>query len=60
MESTKQFWSFIKTLRKDSSGIPALRNRETGDLETDSKQKAELLTVNIKDNSRKNVCQTYQ
>ena len=43
MESTKQFWRFIKTLRKDSSGIPALRNRETGDLETDSKQKAEVL-----------------
>ena len=42
-DSAKKFWNFIKTLRKDSSGIPALRDMDTGTLVTDSKQKAELL-----------------
>ncbi len=42
-ESTKQFWSFVKSLKKDSSGIPALKDLETGELITDSKAKANLL-----------------
>jgi len=41
MESPKQFWSFIKSLKKDSTGIPALK--ENGVLVTDSKQKADTL-----------------
>ena len=41
LESPKQFWSFIKSLKKDSSGIPTLK--DNGILITDSKQKAELL-----------------
>jgi hypothetical protein len=42
LESTKQFWSFVKKLKKDSSGIPALKDAQGG-LVTNNKEKAELL-----------------
>ena len=41
VESTKQFWGFIRKLKKDCTGIPALR--ENGKLVTDSVGKAEIL-----------------
>ena len=41
-ESNKKFWSFIKGLKKDSFGIPSLKN-ESGILEMENKQKAALL-----------------
>jgi hypothetical protein len=43
IESNKQFWSFVKTLKKDSTGIPALKDSDTGELVTDNKTKANLL-----------------
>jgi hypothetical protein len=46
MESKKQFWSFIKKLKKDSTGIPALKDR--GTLISDNIQKAELLNNQFK------------
>ncbi|XP_072021949.1 uncharacterized protein [Amphiura filiformis] len=42
LESSKQFWSFIKSLKNDSSGIPALKDAHGG-LVTCNRQKAELL-----------------
>ena len=41
LESKKQFWSFVKSLRKDSSGVPALK--EKGILTSEDRQKAEIL-----------------
>ena len=41
IDSPKQFWSFVKKLRKDNMGIPALRKQAK--LFSDSKTKAELL-----------------
>ena len=41
IESPKQFWSFVKKLRKDSMGIPALRSG--GQLVSESTGKAEIL-----------------
>lgn len=41
LESKKQFWSFIKNLRKDSSGIPSLKDK--GVLYSGDRQKAEIL-----------------
>ena len=41
LDSKKQFWSFVKSLKNDSSGIPALKNQ--GVLISDNIQKAELL-----------------
>ena len=37
----KRFWSYIKSLKKDSSNISPLR--ENGILQSDDKQKAEIL-----------------
>ena len=45
-ESTKKFWSFIKSMKMDSTGISTLRN-ETG-LEADNKRKAEILNKQFK------------
>ena len=41
LDSKKQFWSFVKSLKNDSTGIPALKNQ--GVLISDNIQKAELL-----------------
>ena len=41
-ESNKKFWTFIKGLKKDSFGIPSLKN-ESGILVMENKQKAALL-----------------
>ena len=41
LDSKKQFWSFVKSLKNDSTGIPALKNQ--GVLISDNTQKAELL-----------------
>ena len=41
IESPKQFWSFVKKLRKDSVGIPALKSCD--ELISDSNGKAEIL-----------------
>ena len=41
LESKKMFWSFIKNLRKDSSGIPSLKDK--GVLYSEDRQKAEIL-----------------
>ena len=41
LESTKQFWTFVKSLKKDSSGIPALKSN--GELIIDNKSKPEVL-----------------
>ena len=46
MESKKQFWSFVKSMRKDTSGIQALKNQ--GVLVSDNKTKAELLNAQFK------------
>ena len=45
LASVKQFWSFIKSLKKDSTGIPALKDSHKSELVTDSKGKAELLNM---------------
>ncbi|XP_072048268.1 uncharacterized protein [Amphiura filiformis] len=42
IQGNKQFWSFIKSLKKDSSGIPALKD-ENNMLVTDNIKKANLL-----------------
>ena len=42
-ESSKQFWSFVKKLRRDSMGIPALR--KDGLLVSDDVGKAEILNA---------------
>ena len=39
-EKIKQFWSFVKSLKKDAYGITSLR--ENGILKTDSKEKANI------------------
>ena len=39
---TKEFWSFMKSLKKDSSGIPALKDTHKGELDTDNKTKTEI------------------
>ena len=41
LDSKKQFWSFVKSLKNDSTGIPALKNQ--GVLISDNIKKAELL-----------------
>ena len=41
LESRKQFWSFVKKLKKDSSGISTLRSE--GLLVSENQQKAEIL-----------------
>ena len=41
LDSKKQFWSFVKSLKSDSTGIPALKNQ--GVLISDNIQKTELL-----------------
>ena len=41
LDSRKQFWSFVKSLKNDSTGIPALKNQ--GVLISDNIKKAELL-----------------
>ena len=41
LESTKQFWNFVKSLKKDNTGISALKHQ--GELITDTKQKVEIL-----------------
>ncbi len=41
LESKKQFWSFVSNLKKDTSGIHALKDQ--GILYSDNKKKAELL-----------------
>ena len=46
MESKKQFLSFVKNMRKDASGIQALKNQ--GVLVSDNKTKAELLNAQFK------------
>ena len=43
-ESTKELYSFIKSLNNDNTSISALRNPETGNLVIDSQQKAEILS----------------
>lgn len=43
MDSKKKFWSFVNRLRKDSTGIPSLRDQ--GNLISDNAQKAELLNM---------------
>ena len=43
VESSKQFWSFVKKLRRDSMGIPALR--KDGLLVSDDVGKAEILNA---------------
>ncbi|XP_072046406.1 uncharacterized protein [Amphiura filiformis] len=45
LDSNKQLWSFMKTLKKESTGIPALLDSNTGDLVVDSKTKVELLNI---------------
>ena len=40
-ENTKQFWSFIKSKRQDSTGVAPLINKE-GYLHSDSTKKAEI------------------
>ena len=42
--STKQLFSFIKSLQTDNTGIPALKDQTTGLLVTDGIEKAELLS----------------
>ena len=42
--STKQLFSFIKSLQNDNTGIPALKDQTTGILVTNSIEKAELLS----------------
>ena len=39
-EKIKKFWSFIKSLKKDTFGITSLR--ENGILKTDAKEKADI------------------
>ena len=39
-EKIKKFWSFVKSLKKDTFGITSLR--ENGILKTDSKEKANI------------------
>ena len=46
MESKKQFWSFVKSMRKDTFGMQALKNQ--GVLVSDNKTKAELLNAQFK------------
>ena len=46
LESRKQFWSFVKNLKKDSTGIPALKDH--GILVSDNTKKAELLNNQFK------------
>ncbi|XP_072039626.1 uncharacterized protein [Amphiura filiformis] len=41
LDSKKQFWSFIKNISKDSTGISALKDH--GALVSDNKQKADIL-----------------
>ena len=42
--STKQLFSFIKSLQNDNTGIPALKDQTTGILVTNSIEKAEVLS----------------
>ena len=47
IQGNKRFWTFIKGLRKDSAGIPALKNEDCI-LVTDNIKKAELLNKQFK------------
>ena len=37
LNTTKEFWSFMKSLKKDASGIPALKDTHKGELVTDNR-----------------------
>ena len=44
--STKQFWRYVKSLRRDNSGISPLK--QDGKLHNDSNDKAEILNNQFK------------
>ena len=47
LDSPKRFWSYIKSLKNDSTGIPSLR--KNGKLHSDNIQKANILNNQFKD-----------